>query len=284
MKNKNNEKNLKHGYVFLTGIILVLFAISLSVEIYLKGGFNFSKTETETTTDNVEVDEHPEITLEIQNLTDGYTTKEAFITVVFLTNVNNKAWINGQEVSVSPEGYFESKIDLIVGKNEIIAKVENLKGDNKEKSIFVIREEEKQEEPKSEEKNEPPKSKETTQPIVQPEPKPDPKPEPEPQPNPITGLKLYCSITNTQPFVGQSVTLDCSVKDQNGSPVSGATGSVTVNWQSGFANYNLPSSNSNGNSSVSFTVPEGNKGSISGSIRVSKDGLNVNSNFSITVQ
>jgi len=284
MKKVNDEKNLKHGYIFLTGIILVLFAISLSIEIYLKGGFNFKEATPETVTDNTENDEHPEITLEIQNLTDGYKTKESVITIVYLTNIDNKAWINGQEVEVSPEGYFERKIDLNVGENGIIAKVEDLKGDKKEKNISVIREEEKKEEPKAEEKTETPKNNDTTKPIVQPEIKPEPKPDPEPQPQPITGLKLYCSITNTQPFVGQTVTLDCSVKDQNGNPVSGANGSVTVNWQSGSASYNLPSSNSNGSSSISFTVPEGNKGKISGSIRVSKYGLTVNSNFSITVQ
>ena len=284
MKKAKDEKNLKHGYIFLTGIILVLFAISLSVEIYLKGGFNLEKIETRTDTDNVKADEHPEITLELQNLTDNYITKDSAITVVYLTNIDNKAWINGQEVDVSPEGYFEKKIDLIVGKNEVIAKVENQKGDKKGKSIVVIREEEKKEEPKTEEKTETPKNNETTKPIVQPEIKPEPKPDPEPQPQPITGLKLYCSITNTQPFVGQTVTLDCSTKDQNRSPVSGATGSVTLSWQSGSASYNLTSSNSNGSSSVSFTVPEGNKGQIAGSIRVSKEGLTVNSNFSITVQ
>lgn len=243
MKKVNDEKNLKHGYIFLTGIVLVLFAISLSVEIYLKGGFNFDKEEIKTITDNIESDEHPEITLEIQNLTDGYTIKESAITIVYLTNIDNKAWINGQEVEVSPEGYFERKIDLNIGKNEITAKVENQKKDTKERIISVIREEEKKEEPKAEEKTETPKNNDTTKPIVQPEPKPEPKPEPEPQPNPITGLKLYCSITNTQPFVGQTVTLDCSVKDQNGNPVSGAIGSVTVNWQSGSANYNLSASN-----------------------------------------
>lgn len=284
MKKAKDEKNLKHGYIFLTGIILVLFAISLSVEICLKGGFNLEKIETRTDTDNVKADEHPEITLELQNLTDNYITKDSVITVVYLTNIDNKAWINGQEVDVSPEGYFEKKIDLIVGKNEVIAKVENPKGDKKEKSIVVVREEEKLEEPKEEDKTETPKNNETTKPIVEPEIKPEPKPDPEPQPQPITGLKLYCSITNTQPFVGQTVTLDCSTKDQNGSSVSGATGSVTLNWQSGSASYNLTSSNSNGSSSVSFTVPEGNKGQIAGSIRVSKEGLTVNSNFSITVQ
>jgi len=231
MKKVNDEKNLKHGYIFLTGIILVLFAISLSIEIYLKGGFNFKEATPETVTDNTENDEHPEITLEIQNLTDGYKTKESVITIVYLTNIDNKAWINGQEVEVSPEGYFERKIDLNVGENGIIAKVEDLKGDKKEKNISVIREEEKKEEPKAEEKTETPKNNDTTKPIVQPEIKPEPKPDPEPQPQPITGLKLYCSITNTQPFVGQTVTLDCSVKDQNGNPVSGANGSVTVNWQ-----------------------------------------------------
>jgi hypothetical protein len=283
MKINEIEKNLKHGYIFLACIVLFLFAGSLSVEIYLKGGFklpighdNKQLSEGEKT-----IDEHPEITLEFQNLKDGYKTKDPTITVVALTNTVNKAWINGQLAEVNPEGIFERKIDLIVGQNEIVIDAETTEGIKKSKRIVVFREEEIKEDPKQEEQAETPNT-ENPKPVIPP--KPDPKPDPDPQPAPITGLKLYCSITNTQPFVGQTVTLDCSVKDQNGNPVSGAVGSVTVSWQSGSATYNLPSSNSGGSTSVSFTVPAGNKGSIYGSISVTKDGLTVNSNFSIIVQ
>ncbi len=285
MKTTENEKNLKHGYLFLTSILLVLFSFSLATEIYLKGGFkfDFNKTDNnEITTDNSTKDEHPEITLEFQNLTDGYKTKEASITVVVLTNTGNSAWLNSAKVDVNQEGIFEQKINLITGQNEIIAEVENANGDKKQKRIVVTREEE----PKP--TIEPQTPTNTQKPVVQPEPKVEPKtdpkptPEPQPQPNPITGLKLNCSITNTQPSVGQNVSLDCTVKDQNANGVNGATGSVTVNWQSGSANYNLPSSN-NGSTSISFTVPAGNSGKVSGNIRASKDGLTVNSNFSITV-
>ncbi|MFH1543248.1 MAG: hypothetical protein ABIE03_01815 [Patescibacteria group bacterium] len=283
MKTNEIEKNLKHGYFFLISIVLVLFAISLSVEIYLKGGFNFANSQDNkpVSEEDQVIDEHPEITLEFQNLTDGFRTKDLTITAVALTNKENKAWINGQQAEVNPEGIFERKIDLIIGQNEIMVEVETPEGTKKNKRIVVVREEEKKEEPKQEEKVEIPKI-ENPKPIVQPEPTPEPIPDP--KPNPITGLKLHCSITNTQPFIGQTVSLDCSVKDQNGSPVNSASGSVTVNWQSGSATYNLPSSNSSGNTSVSFTVPAGNKGSISGNIRVTKDGLTVNSNFSIIVQ
>lgn len=283
MKINETEKNIKHGYFFLTSIVLVLFAISLTVEIYLKGGFNFVNSQDNKFVSEEEqvIDEHPEITLVFQNLTDGFKTKDPTITVVALTNKENRAWINGQQIEVNPEGIFEGKIDLIVGQNEIIIEVETPEGTKKNKRIDVVREEEKKEELKQEEKVETSKI-ENPKPIVQPEPTPEPIPEP--KPNPITGLKLHCSITNTQPFIGQIVSLDCSVKDQNGSPVNSATGSVTINWQSGSATYDLPSSDSSGNTSVSLTVPAGNKGSISGNIRVTKDGLTVNSNFSIIVQ
>ncbi len=101
--------------------------------------------------------------------------------------------------------------------------------------------------------------------------------------NPITGLKLSCSITNTQPLVGQTVSLDCYVKDQNNNAVNGAIGNATLNWQSGQASYNFPSSSS-GSTRVSFTVPEGNIGSISGVVRISKNGLTVTSQFNVIVR
>lgn len=281
----NKEINLKHGYIFLASILLVLFAISLSVEIYLKGGFNsvIEAVETQISEGTNDSDE-AEPTIVLVSLKDGYTTKESSITVVAKTEKQNQAWINGQEVAVNEEGIFELQIDLIIGTNEVLIEVENSNDASNLLAFSIIREEERKEEPKQEEKQEQPKTE-----IPKIEPKPEtPKPvtptDPiQPEPNPITGLKLNCSITNTQPLVGQSVSLDCSVKDQNNNPVNGATGNATMNWQSGQASYSFPSS-SNGSTRVSFTVPEGNTGSISGIVRISKDGLTVTSNFSIIVK
>ncbi|WKZ30230.1 MAG: hypothetical protein QY314_00440 [Candidatus Dojkabacteria bacterium] len=284
-KMDNKEINLKHGYIFLTSILLVLFAISLSAEIYLKGGFNSVINAVETqisegTNDSDEV----EPTIELVSLKDGYKTKESSITVVAKTENQNKAWINGQEITVNEEGIFELQIDLIIGTNEVLIEVQNSNDASKSLAFSIIREEEKKEETKQDDKQEQPKTE-----IPKVEPKPEtPKPvtptEPiQPEPNPITGLKLSCSITNTQPLVGQSVSLDCSVKEQNNNPVNGATGNATMNWQSGQASYNFPSSSS-GATKVNFTVPDGNSGSISGVVRISKDGLTVTSNFSIIVK
>lgn len=285
-ENMNNKAiNLKHGYIFLASILLVLFAISLSVEIYLKGGFNsvISAVETQISEETNNSD-NKEPTIELVSLNDGYTTKESSITIVAKTERQNTAWINGQEVPVNEEGIFELQIDLIVGKNEILVEVQSPNYASKSLAFSIVREEGKKEETKPEEKQEQPKT-ETPKVETKPEtPKPVTPPEPiQPEPNPITGLKLSCSITNTQPLVGQTVSLDCSVKDQNNNSVNGATGNATMNWQSGQASYNFPSS-SNGSTRVSFTVPEGNIGSISGVVRISKDGLTVTSNFSIIVK
>lgn len=284
-KMHNKEINLKHGYIFLTSILLVLFAISLSAEIYLKGGFNTVIDAVETQiSEGTNDSNEAEPTIELVSLKDGYKTKELSITVVAKTEKQNTAWINGQEVAVNEEGIFELQIDLIIGTNEVLIGVENSNDASNLLAFSIIREEEKKEEPKQEEKQEQPKTE-----IPKVEPKPEtPKPVTptvpiQPEPNPITGLKLSCSITNTQPLVGQSVSLDCSVKDQNNNPVNGTTGNATMNWQSGQASYNFPSS-SNGSTRVSFTVPEGNIGSISGVVRISKDGLTVTSNFSIIVK
>jgi len=284
-KMDNKDINLKHGYIFLTSILLVLFAISLSVEIYLKGGFDSVIDAVETQiSEGTNDSNEAEPTIELVSLKDGYKTKESSITVVAKTEKQNTAWINGQEVAVNEEGIFELQIDLIIGTNEVLIEVENSNDASKSLAFSIIREEEEKEETKQEDKQEQPKTE-----IPKVEPKPEtPKPvtptEPiQPEPNPITGLKLSCSITNTQPLVGQSVSLDCSIKDQNNNPVNGATGNATMNWQSGQASYNFPSSSS-GSTRISFTVPEGNIGSISGVVRISKDGLTVTSNFSIIVK
>lgn len=283
-KMDNKDINLKHGYIFLTSILLVLFAISLSVEIYLKGGFNSVIDAVETQiSEGTNDSNEAEPTIELVSLKDGYKTKESSITVVAKTEKQNTAWINGQDVAVNEEGIFELHIDLIIGTNEVLIEVENSNDASDLLAFSVIREEEK-EEPKQEEKQEQPK---IETPKIEPKPeitKPVSPTEPvQPEPNPITGLKLGCSITNTQPLVGQSVSLDCSVKDQNNNPVNGATGNATMNWQSGQASYNFPSSSS-GSTRVSFTVPEENIGSISGVVRISKEGLTVTSNFSIIVK
>jgi hypothetical protein len=282
----NKEVNLKHGYIFLASILLVLFAISLSVEIYLKGGFNsvIDAVETQISEGTNDSDE-AEPTIELISLKDGYTTEESSITVVARTEIQNKTWINRQEVPVNEEGIFELKIDLIVGTNEILIEVQNSNDASNSLAFSIIREEEKKDEPKQEDKQEQPK---TEIPKIEPQPEvPKPvtptKPVVDPEPNPITGLKLSCSITNTQPLVGQSVSLDCSIKDQNNNAVNGATGNATLNWQSGQASYSFPSSSS-GSTKVSFVVPDGNLGSISGVVRISKDGLTVTSNFSIIVK
>ncbi len=283
---KQEDKNLKHGYLFLAGIILFLFAVSLSTEIYLKGGFAFAKNEETPQKEEMINDrkDEEETFVEIQNLKDGFKTKDESITVVAFTNLSNKAWINGNEVEVNNEGVIEGKVHLIVGENEILVAVENDSGQKKSQKLTVTRE--KKEEPKKQEREEQtPQPKETVQPPIQnPTPQPEPEPDPIPQPDPITGLKMQCSITNTMPYVGQTVSINCTVRDQNNSPVNGATGSVTVNWQSGSQTYSLPSSNGSGVTSVSFTVPNGNSGKVNGNVRVSKSGLTVTSNFSLTVQ
>lgn len=282
MKNKEIQKNLKHGYIFLTTIILVIFVSFLCAEIYLKGGFRF-KNNSDVKTDNEEQinQDNSDVLLEFQNITDGYKTKDTAITVVAKTNVGNKAWINDKETTVNETGVFELKIDLVTGSNEI--RIEAQKPDSKKtsKKLSVIREEE----PKPTDKpTVPPKE----QPPIQSKPnitKPEPTTTkaPTPQQPSITGLKLHCSITNTQPTTGQTVTLSCTVKDQDDNPVNGATGNAILSWQSGALTYNFPSSNS-GITQVSFPVPAGNKGTINGTVRITKDGLTVTSNFSINVQ
>jgi len=288
MNNKPIQQNLKHGYIFLTGIILVLFSIAFTTEMYFNGAFAFDNIRQEEHQDEVINDnaDSEEIFLEIQNLESGFKTKDKQITVVIFTNKGNKAWINQEKIDVDNQGVFESKVDLIVGENEIIVEVMSSQDESMQESITVIREvveEPIKEEPK-EVKVDPPKQ--VNPPVNNPTPKPPViKPTPEvPSEPPLTGLKLQCSITNTQPFIGQTVTLSCVVKDQNNKAVSGASGSITVNWQSGIQTYQLSKSNSSGNMSKSFTVPSGNTGSLSGSVRVTKSGLTVTSNFNLTVQ
>lgn len=229
MKNKQIQQNLKHGYIFLTGIVLVLFGMSFAMEMYLKGNFELPKFNRNNQSDTLQVEDSKEV-------------------------------ITGEVVE-----------DKLIEEAEII--------DEREKVI---------EKPIIEEveviKVDPPKQ---VNPIVT---NPTPKP-PIVQPTHeipseplLTGLKLQCSIINTQPFVGQSVVLDCNVTDQNGKAVSGATGSITVNWQSGVQTYQLSTSNSSGNMSKSFVVPNGNTGTVSGSVRATKSGLTVTSNFNLTVQ
>jgi hypothetical protein len=279
---KNKDINLKHGYIFLTSIFLVLFSIALSIEIYLKGGFNsvIHSVETQNSEDN-SVSDVAEPTLSIISLQNYYRTKNSSVTVVAQTEAQNKGFINGKEVLVNEEGIFELQIELVIGTNEVFIEVQNPNGTSKSEVISIIREEEQKEEPLPEVKQEQPET-ETSKSEQKPEIM-KPIESKQPEQYQLTGLKLTCSITNTQPFVGQSVSLDCLVKNQNNNPVSGATGSAVVNWQSGQTTYNFPSS-SNGSTRIDFTVPEGNIGLIVGAVRISKDGLTVTSNFSIVVK
>jgi len=289
MENKEIRKNLKHGYIFLSIIVLVVFSLFLSIEIYLKGGFklNYSVKGTDNTaeeTNNSETTtDNSEIKIEIQNINDGFTTKETKITIVVKTDIGNNAWINTKKLTVNPEGIFETEIDLIVGSNEVLIEAENNTGKKSSKKIVVTREVEPTptEKPKEESKVEKPI---VNNPIPKVDPTPIVKPNPEPQPNPtITALKLSCSITNTQPKVDQTVSLDCTVKDQNSNLINGANGTASMNWQSGVQTISFPNSQ-NGSMKISFVVPANNKGTISGSVRISKDGLTVTTNFSIIVQ
>lgn len=289
MENKEIRKNLKHGYLFLSIIVLVIFATSLSIEIYLKGGFKFNFSSSNTDNSNIEelVDtnatDNSGIFLEFQNITEGFKTKESKIKIVAKTDLGNKAWINSKEITVNPEGLFESEIELIVGSNEIVIEAENPSKQKSLKKVVVIRETDPipTEKPKEEPKVEKPV---VNTPIPKVEPTPTIKPNPEPQPTPtITALKLNCSITNTQPKVDQTVSLDCIVKDQNSNLINGANGTASINWQSGVQTISFPNSQ-NGSMKISFVVPANNKGTISGSVRISKDGLTVTSNFSIIVQ
>lgn len=143
-KMDNKDINLKHGYIFLTSILLVLFAISLSVEIYLKGGFNSVIDAVETQiSEGTNDSNEAEPTIELVSLKDGYKTKESSITVVAKTEKQNTAWINGQDVAVNEEGIFELHIDLIIGTNEVLIEVENSNDASDLLAFSVIREEEK---------------------------------------------------------------------------------------------------------------------------------------------
>jgi hypothetical protein len=281
------KPNLKHGYIFLIILLMIPFSIGFGIEMYLTGQIDrlidggketpvSYPEDPQESVDNPEDSEKPK--LEIKNLTDGFNTKESQVIIVASTDVGNEAWVNNNKVTVAGDGNFEYKIDLVEGSNAIEVKVKNVKGIENSKTISVNREVEKAPEPTPS-----PQPNPNPTPTPQPQqPAPTPTPEP-PQPPAITGLKMSCSITNTNPFVGQSVGVNCSVKDQNGNGVSGAFGYVTVNWQSGAGIYTLSTSDGSGNMSASFTVPGGNSGNINGSVQVSKDGLNTSSNFTLKV-
>lgn len=287
---KKVTKNLQHGYIFLGVIIGIAFLTSLSVELYLTDSFALTQ-EAEPITEQVaeqEIELGEELEIIIQNLEDKQEVESEKISIVGVTFPDVKLFINGKETSVDETGRFERELDLIVGNNEINIKAE-LDGATSEKSVTIIRKE-KQKEPepekKQEEKPTPNSSGGSTPnaPAPNPTPAPEPKPDPlPPTPSPITGLKMSCSISNTQPFVGESVTVSCRVTDNNGKAVSGAFGYVTVNFQTGNQVKTLSQSNSSGNMSTSFSVPAGNSGRVNGSVKVSKDGLTVTSNFSINV-
>jgi hypothetical protein len=295
MNNKMQEdKNLKHGYIFLTLLILVPFFIAFGIEMHLTGGLKFLTEGGNETPSSYPVDEPSETPesndekpkLEIKNIQDGFKTKDTNITLVALTEKDNEAFVNGNKVTVAGDGMFEQKIDLNEGENKIEVRVKNGKSLENSITISVHREVEKKPEPEPTPQPNPTPENPALQPQPTPTPQP-PAPEPTPQPpapTPISGLKLQCSITNTAPFTGESVTVNCTVRDQNNNPVSGAFGYVTMSWKTGSSVYTLSQSNGGGGMSVSFTVPAGNTGANSGNVQVSKDGLNVSSNFNLNVQ
>lgn len=291
MNEKETTKNLKHGYIFLVSLILLFFLMGLGIEIYLTGGFETSRDEPQEETIEAEATEEIDFILEIENIESPFKTYEKEITIVGRTQENAIILINSEEIETGEQHRFEKKIDLITGTNYISIQG-FLDGELKKDIELEIVREEKAEEKKEEKPQETPQSQ---PPQVVPPPQqstPNPQPPappvtpqpPPPPPNPIQGLKLSCSINNTYPQVGGTVSINCSVKNQNNSPVSGAFGYVTVNWQSGSSIYTLSQSNGNGDMSVSFTVPAGNSGNIIGNVQASKDGLNVSSNFSLNVQ
>lgn len=289
-KQREIKKNLKHGYIFLWGIIILLFSISLGVELYLTGGLERITISKGETPESYPIS-HPvaqgEPKIEIQNLTDSYKTQEESLALVGITEANISLTINNKELKSDETGRFEQKLDLIVGTNVVSIRAKNSKGAENSLTINIIREEKPKPQPTPE--PQPAPNPTPNKPAPKPSPKPAPKPTPQPTPTPtpppseVTGLKLSCSVSNTQPSVGGSVGVTCTVKDQNGKPVSGAFGYVTVSWQSGSSAYTLSQSNSSGTMSVSFKVPAGNSGRINGSIKASKNGISVSSNFSITV-
>lgn len=293
-KEREIKKNLKHGYTFLWCIIISLFSISLGVELYLTGGLEHITAGKGETPDSYPIS-HPiapgEPKIEIQNLTDNYKTQEEAIALVGVTEPSIDVVINTKQLKSDETGRFEQKLDLIVGTNVVEIKAKNSKGAENSLTINIIREERPKPEPTPEPTPAPQPNQTPNKPAPKPSPKPNPKPNPQPTPTPppnpppseVTGLKLSCSVSNTQPSVGGSVGVTCTVKDQNGKAVSGAFGYVTVSWQSGSSVYTLSQSNSSGTMSVNFKVPAGNSGRINGSIKVSKNGINVSSNFSITV-
>jgi len=292
---KQSKQNLKHGYIFLIITLMIPFLISFGIEMHLTGGIDFSflnasKQNTKEPNDEDLVDEEVDseessLSIEIRNLTDGFKTKEESITVVGLTQKENEVWVNGNKVNVATDGSFESKVDLIAGENVIRITAKSSLEKEISKSMTIIREVPKKEEPQTQTppiQIAPPVQ--NPQPPQQPSSPPAPTPPAPPPPQQITGLKLSCSVSNTAPMVGGNVSINCSIKDQNNNGVSGAFGYVTMNWQTGSSVYTLSSSNGNGDMSTSFNVPAGNAGSISGSVQASKDGLNVSSNFTINVQ
>lgn len=280
------KKNLKHGYIFLITAILIVIAIPLSVELYLSGGLNF-RVQNEQGSDETYPNEQDkqEIRLEIQNLQSGYKTQDENISIIGLSEPEAAIKINDKELRADIEGRFEQKVDLVVGTN-LISITAGKDGKQREVKLEIIRE--VKEEPKPEQPEEKPQTPVSPTPKPQQPSKPAPQPNPTPNPTPpppsgLTGLKLNCSISNTQPFIGNTVSVNCTLRDQNSNPVSGGFGYVTVNWQSGTSVYTMSQSNSAGAMSASFQVPAGNSGQISGSIRASKSGLNVSSNFAINV-
>lgn len=291
-KDRVIKKNLKHGYIFLWCIIIAMFSVSLGVELYLTGGLERITVGKRDIPESYPIS-HPvalgEPKIEIQNLTDNYKTQVESLPLVGITEPGIDVIVNTKQLKSDETGRFEQKLDLILGTNVIEIKAKNSKGAENSLTINIIREEKPKIEltPEPQPAPNPTPSKPAPKPSPKPTPKPSPPPTPTPLPTPppseVTGLKLSCSVSNTQPSVGGNVGVTCTVKDQNGKAVSGAFGYVIVSWQSGSSVYTLSQSNSSGTMNVNFKVPAGNSDRINCSIKVSKNGISVSSNFSITV-
>lgn len=147
MKTKKQvTKNLTHGYIFLITLILVPFLICLGLEIHFKGGFNINLGQEEKpgeiTAEAAVDDPDPTFKLEIENLQNGYKTKETSITIVGVTEKNAIIFIQSEKVEINEEARFERKLDLNPGKNEITIQAFVDKEKKREIKLEVIREEE----------------------------------------------------------------------------------------------------------------------------------------------
>ncbi len=286
MNKKEINKNLQHGYIFLGSIVLICFISSLALEMYLKGNFpSIHLGEQEPTEKSEEEKKEEGFILKLENIENGYETTDESVTIVGTTQAEAEIKINEKTVSINDQYRFEKKVDLIVGKNILVVQGYLDSKLQKEITFEIYRKEKEKAKPSTDNKQTDTTTEQKKEtPKTSLSPTPDPTPTPTPTPSPITGLKMSCSINNTYPSAGQSVTISCVVTDQNSKAVQGATGFTSIGWQTGSILYNLSSSSSSGSMSLNFTVPAGNQGSINGTIKVTKSGLTVTSSFTLNIQ